>query len=464
MAVDASGYVSAVLANYRQVLVGHQRRVTGDPATLEAAANRCGSNASTVSGKATEIADAATALHADWDGDAYTAYANAASGVAQALAEDGEKLSDQGQRLSMAAQVLRSARSAVDSVIAQFDQYGDQLISQSRSAAPNAVQAFIDAAKNLGEQAVSAASEVADELSEYLEQLFPPLSAWKGPMSKPGKLGKQNFGPLRWVNGDTLDGRKRPRGVPSWFGNSGWKKLTWDGLSGTRAPKKADTPFGQPKAKDTWGKIGAATEITYGKFAHEQDGFIPEYDGKFSAQNGDFKLAAHTELGLRGEIGDKVSYGVAEASARGSAFVGGEASLSAQAGEHGVGVHANAFVGGKLEGQVAADVAGIGVGASGNVQYGIGAQLDGQFVYDNGHLKMNFKAGAALGLGAGVGAKIDINLPKVGETIGEYGGAAVHAVGEYGGAAVDAVGDAAGQAADALGGAWDNAVHYVGSW
>ncbi|OAP28141.1 hypothetical protein [Amycolatopsis sp. M39] len=116
-------------------------------------------------------------------------------------------------------------------------------------------------------------------------------------------------------------------------------------------------------------------------------------------------------------------------------------------------MHANAFAGGKLEGQVAADVAGVGVGASGSVQYGLGAQLDGQFVYDNGHLKMNFKAGAALGLGAGLGAKIDIDLPKVGA-----------AVSEYGGAAVDAVGDAASQAANALGGAWDDAAQYVGSW
>nr|WP_245573140.1 WXG100 family type VII secretion target [Amycolatopsis benzoatilytica] len=449
--MDASGYVSAVLNGYRQVLAGHQRRVTGDPATLEAAANRCGANASAVAGKATEIADGATALHADWDGDAYTAYAAAASDVALALNEDGEKLSDQGQRLSMAAQVLRSARAAVDSVIAQFDQYGDQLISQARSADPNAVQAFLNAARNLGEQAVSAASEVADELSGYLAELFPAL--WAGPMSKPGKLGKNGYGPLRWVNGDTLDGRKRPRGVPSWFGNSGWKKLTWDGLSGTRAPKKADTPFGQPKPKDARGKIRAATEITYAKASHEQDGFLPEYDGKVTSQNGEVKLSGHTELGFREDIGGKTGYGVAEASARGSAFVGGEASGSAQFGTHGVGVHANAFVGGKLEGQVAADVAGIGVGASGNVQYGLGAQLDGQFVYDNGHLKMNFKAGAALGLGAGVGAKVDINLPKIGETIGEYGGAAV-----------DAVGDAAGQAADALGGAWDDAAQYVGSW
>ncbi|MET9260243.1 WXG100 family type VII secretion target [Amycolatopsis sp. NPDC004079] len=448
MAVDASGVVSSVLSNYRQVLVEYQRRVTGDPAALEAAANRCGTNASTITGKATEIADAATALHADWDGAAYTAYATAASDVAHALTEDGTKLADQGKRLSMAGQLLRWARSGVDSVAAQFEQYGTQLINQARSADPNAVGAFIAAARDLGEQAVAAAGQVADELSDALAELFP--APWAGPMSKPGKLGKRNYGPLSWVNGDTLDGRKRPRSAPSWFGNSGWKKLTWNGLEGTRAPKKADTPFGQPKLKS---EIARATEITYYKTAHEQDGFIPEYDGKISSQGWDAKASGHAELGFREDIGTSGSYGVAHGSARGSAFAGGEVSASGQLGIHGLGVHANAFAGGKLEGQVAADVAGVGVGASGSVQYGIGAQLDGQFVYDSGHLKMNFKAGAALGLGAGLGAKIDIDLPKVGA-----------AVSEYGGAAVDAVGDAASEAANALGGAWDDAAQYVGSW
>lgn len=131
----------------------------------------------------------------------------------------------------------------------------------------------------------------------------------------------------------------------------------------------------------------------------------------------------------------------------------GEASASGTLGAHGVGAHANVFVGGKVEGEVAADVAGIGVGANGTLQYGIGAQLDAQAVYDAGHLKVNFKAGAALGFGAGVGAKIDIDLPKVGHTISEYGGAAA-----------DYVGTAAHDAANAVGSAWDDAVSSVGAW
>ncbi|MFF0148135.1 hypothetical protein ATK36_1496 [Amycolatopsis sulphurea] len=450
MAVDASGVVSAVLSNYRHVLVEYQRRVTGDPAALVAASNRCATNATTVTTKATEIADAASALHADWYGAAYEAYAAVTRDSAHELREDGTKLAEQGKRLSSASQLLQSARAAVDSVLAQVDQYAAQLTSQARAADPNAVGAFISAARSLGEQAVGAAKQVADELSEAIAQLFPGEGAGRLEY----ELGKKGAGPLHWLNGEPLDGRKRPRSAPSWFGNSGWKKLTWNGLEGTRAPKKADTPFGRPEPEGVRDKLARNTEITYAKLQHDQDGFSPEYDGKITSSGWDGKVSGHTELAaVHKELEGKAAYGVAEAGAKGTLFAGGEASGSLQGGAHGFGLHGNVFVGGKLEGEVAADVAGIGVGANGTLQYGLGAQLDGQAVYDAGHIKVNFKAGVAVGLGAGVGANIDIDLPKLGHTIGEYGGAAV-----------DAVGDAAGQAADAVGQAWDGAVQYVGSW
>jgi WXG100 family type VII secretion target len=449
-AVDASGVVSSVLSSYRQVLVEYQRRVTGDPAALNAASQRCGTQASTVTGKATEISQSAKELHADWDGDAYTAYATAAAKLAEDLNEHATKLADQAKRLATAAQFLHSARAAVDSVLAQFDQYGAQLTSQAKAADANAVGAFISAARQLGEQAVAAAKQVSGELSEALAQLFPA----EGVGRLEHELGKWGTGALHWLNGEPLDGRKRPRTVPSWFGNSGWKKLTANGLEGTRAPKKADTPFGRPEPEGLKDKLTKSTEITYAKMQHEQDGLDPEYDGKITSQGWDAKASGHAELAaLHGEVQGKQEWGVAEASAKGTAFAGGEVSGSAQLGAHGLGVHGDVFVGGKVEGEVAADVAGVGVGANGTLQYGLGAQLDGQAVYDAGHVKVNFKAGVALGLGAGVGAKIDIDLPKLGHTITEYGGAAV-----------DAVGSTASQAADAVGHAWDDAANYVGSW
>jgi WXG100 family type VII secretion target len=447
-AVDASGVVGSVLSGYRRVLIECRRRVTGDPGALSAASQRVSARASTVSRKAHEVGTSAKTLHADWDGAAYTAFAGAAAELGRELAETATKLDDQAKRLSTAGRLVRSAEAAVDSVIAQFDQYAAQLTAQARAVSAGSVGAFVQAARQLGEEAAAAARQVVDEFADALAELFPP----EGVGRLEHELGKWARGPLHWLNGEPMDGRKRPRTVPSWFGNSGWKKLTWDGLEGTRAPKKADTPFGQPEAEHLKDKIGRNTEITYYKFQHEQDGFSPEYDGKVTSKGWDAGASGHAELAaLHGELEGKKEWGVAEAHAKGTVFAGGEVSASGTIGAHGAGAHANVFVGGKVEGEVAADVAGIGVGANGTLQYGVGAQLDAQAVYDAGHLKVNFKVGAALGVGAGVGAKIDIDLPKLGHTISEYGGAAV-----------DAVSHAAHDAADAVESAWDDAVSYVG--
>ncbi|MFE0025162.1 WXG100 family type VII secretion target [Amycolatopsis sp. NPDC059021] len=449
--VDASGAVGSVLAAYRRVLVECRRRVTGDPGALTVSAQRCSARASTISGRANDIGESARALNADWEGAAYSAFASAARELGADLAAVASKLDDQAKRLSLAAQLFQSAATAVDAILAQFDQYASLLTNQSRSVSPGAVDAFVAAARDFGEQAVAAARQTADELGDALAQLFPP--EWPGRLEH--ELGKWGGGALHWLNGEPLDGRSRPRTAAySWFGNSGWKKLTWDGLQGTRAPRKADTPFGQPEPEGLRDKAFRNTEITYYKWAHEQDGFAPGWDAKVSSQGWEVKASGHAELAALREEGElKGEWGVAGAHAKGTVFAGGEVSGSFQGGEHGVGLHANAFVGGKVEGEVAADVAGIGAGANGTLQYGLGAQLDGQAVYESGHIKVNFKAGVALGLGAGIGAKIDIDLPKVAGTIGEYGGAAV-----------DAVESAAGEAADAVGSVWDDAVSAVSSW
>src|SRR3569833_2467159 len=341
--VDASGVVSSVLSGYRQVLVECRRRVTGDPGALSAASQRVATQASTVSGKAREIDESAKTLHADWDGDAYPAFATAAGKLGEALTDAATKLDDQAKRLSTAAQLVQSAKAAVDSVLAQFDQYAQQLTAQARAVNSGSVGAFIQAARQLGEQSVQAARQVVDEFSDALAELFPP----EGVGRLEHELGKWARGPLHWLNGEPLDGRKRPRTVPSWFGNSGWKKLTWAGLEGTSATKKADTPFGRPEAEGLKEKIGRNTEITYYKFQHEQDGFSPEYDGKITSKGWGAGASGHAELAARhGEAEAKKAWGVAEAPAKGTVFAGGEVSASGTIGARGVGARASAVVGG----------------------------------------------------------------------------------------------------------------------
>jgi hypothetical protein len=451
--VDCSGAVSSILVGYRRVLVEYQQRVTGDPDALTVAAQHRTSQASDVSGQSKDLVAAATKLHTDWDGDAYTAYATASGKIGTELGTVGTQLDAQAMLLTGAATALRTAKATVDGVLAWFDQNANRLTAQARMSASGSVTAFYGAARDLGEQAVAQAKAAADQLNSVLGQLAP-----KEPETEIGRLehelGKYGSGALHWLNGEPLDGRSRPRGVPSWFGNSGWKKITEDGLEGTRAPKKADTPFGRPESETTAGKLANNTDITYYKDKHDQDGLDPERDFKVSSIGEQGKIAGHAQLAAFDETAQtKVEYGVAEAHAKVSGFVGGEVSGSLTGGVNGVGAHVDAFVGGKVEGEVAGDVAGVGVGANGTLQYGVGAQLDGQAVYDAGHIKVNFKAGAALGLGFGVGAKVDLDLPKM-----------YHSAEQYGGAVVDGVSGAAHDAANALGQAWSNASSYAGAW
>jgi uncharacterized protein YukE len=447
--VDCSGAVSSILAGYRRVLVEYQQMVTGDPDALTAAAQRRSGQATAVTGQSHDLVDAATKLHTDWDGDAYSAYATASGKVGTELGTIGTKLDAQAMLLTGAATALRTAKATVDAVLAKFDQYAASLTSQSRMSASGSVNAFFAAAKQAGETAVSEAKSAADQLNSVLGQLAP-----KEPETEIGRLehdlGKYGSGALHWLNGEPLDGRSRPKGSPSWFGNSGWNKITEDGLEGTRAPKKADTPFGQPEPEGIAGK----TEITYYKDQVNQDGLDPERDFKVTSQGGQGKITGHAQLAAFDETAQaQVQYGVADAHAKVSGFVGGEVTGSLTGGVNGVGAHVDAFVGGKVEGEVAGDVAGVGVGANGTLQYGLGAQLDGQAVYDAGHIKVNFKAGAAVGVGFGVGAKIDLDLPKM-----------YHSAEEYGGAVVDGVSGAAHEAANALGSAWSGASAYASSW
>jgi hypothetical protein len=148
------------------------------------------------------------------------------------------------------------------------------------------------------------------------------------------------------------------------------------------------------------------------------------------------------------------------AQANGDAMFGADASGHLTAGLTGVAAHANAFAGAQVTGTAGADVAGIGVGATGSLQAGIGAQLDAQAAYTNGHILLNAKAGVALGVGGGVGANIDVDVPKMVNSAEQYGGAAVNAVESVAGS----VGYAANQAATALGNSMINAGPYAGAW
>lgn len=500
--VDMSGAISAILRSYQDVLAGYQQMVTGDPDAIANAGTTLQDQASVLASASSGLGQRSTALSGNWEGSAYNAFRTATGQLTGQVDGVGNTVRQEAQRLSQAAILLRTGKSEVDSVIAQFQHAAQTLINESRTAAVGAVGAFVQAAQQLGNSAVNAAKTVANEVGERLAGLF-------GVVAEPSEGGEQkhlgsvetelrkgSWGSLGWFNqNDVLDGRKRPRSAPwSTFGNSGWWSVTGDGVNSAGAPLKANTPFGSlasPPADQTAAKLWHDTNITLANSGEQKwyDGSLVDDRTGGTANLGDLGTAKGTaefDAGLRVtdqgslsihggqfQAGGEVKATLVDANASGSytdgpvsanakadAMIGADAAGHITVGTTGVAAHVNAFAGAQATGTVGADVAGVGVGASGSLQAGVGVQLDGQATYANGHIVVNGKVGAALGLGASASANINIDVPKLVNTAEAYGTSAVNAVQS----AAGSVEYAAGQAAGAIGDALRNAGPYAGAW
>jgi uncharacterized protein YukE len=532
-----SGVVSAILKSYQDVLTGFQTMVTGDPDTIAATGTKLSDQATSLSSVAGDLGQRASALGSTWEGTAHTAYQNATTQLTTQADGAAESLRQEAQRLSAAASLLRAGKSQLDSIVARFQQQAQTLITESRTAAVGAVGAFVQAAQQLGNSAVSAAKTLVDQVGEALAGLFGSSGGEAGEGGDKGEGGEEKhrgstevdekkaakralagqpwfqqwyrqtygkdpdpnhlrLGTLSWFDDqDVLDGRRRPRSSPSVFGNTGWYSLTGDGLRSAGAPLKANTPFGAlgepPEDASIATKAWHDTNITLGSTGNQ-----PLFDGSVV----DDKTGGTTDLGglgsahgtaefdvgpratdnaslaihggqlqasgeLKGTLADANASGTytagpLTAQASGDAMVGADAAGHLTAGTNGVEAHANLFAGAQVTGHASADVAGVGVGATGSLQSGIGAQLDGQATWANGHLVVNARAGAALGVGATVGASIDVDVPKLVNTAEQYGTSAINAVQS----AAGSVEYAAHQAATAVGNAMVQAGPYAGAW
>jgi uncharacterized protein YukE len=528
--VDMSGVISSILKSYQDVVTGYQTMVTGDPDTIQATATKHEDQATGLAAASSDLGQRANTLASSWEGSAYNAYHTATGQLTGQVDTVTASIRQEAQRLSAAASLLRAGKSQMDSIVAQFQQAGQTLINESRTAAAGAVGAFVQAAQQLGNSAVNAAKTLTDQVGQTLAGLFGVAgTAEAGPEQKHAGsvdidenkalktvLANQpwfknwyrstygtdpdpshlKLGALSWMsNQSVLDGRRMPRSSPAVFGNTGWYSLTGDGLQSAGAPLKANTPFGSqaglPDDASTTSKLVHDTNITLGNTGTQTlyDGSLVDDKASGSSDLGGFGTAhgtAEFDAGLKatdnanlsihsgqlqanGEVKATVadanafgSYtaGPAYAQATGDAMVGADASGHLTAGVNGVAAHANLFAGAQVTGTANADVAGVGVGATGSLQAGIGAQFDGQATWNNGHIVVNAKAGAALGVGASVGANIDIDVPKLVNTAQQYGGAAVNAVES----AAGSVEYAAGQAAHAIGSAMLTAGPYAGAW
>jgi uncharacterized protein YukE len=540
--VDMSGVVRSLLRSYQAVVQGYQQMVTGDPDALSSAATAHQDEANTLASASSDLGQRADTLAGSWEGTAYNAYRTASGQLTTQVDGVGAVLRQEAQRLSAASWLLRSGKSEMDDVAERFQQAAQTLIDESRTAAAGAVGAFVDAAQQLGNSAVSAAKTLADEIGQALAGLFgiagegsgagesgeggekgeggeekkglgstdidrkkaaqralanqPWFQNWyKKTFGKDPDPDNLKMGALSWFDDDVLDGRGRPRSSPSTFTNTGWYSLTGDGLQSAGAPLKANTPFGS--LADPSQDASAGTKLLHdSNITLASSGQQTLYDGTAV----DARTTGATGLGGYGTLSDNAEFsagpkvtddgslsihggqlqaggdlkgtlldanatgsytaGPVSATATGDAMVGADLSGHLTAGTNGVEAHVNGFAGAEVTGHASADVAGVGVGATGSLQAGVGAQFDGQATWNNGHIVVNAKMGAALGVGASVGANIDVDVPKMVNTAEQYGGTVVDAVQS----AAGSVENAAGQAAGAIGNAFHNAGSYAGAW
>jgi hypothetical protein len=511
-----------VVTQYQQMVTGDPGALNTagttlqDKATTLASASadlnqRANTLASTWEGDAaTAFRTAATGLATQLDTSRATAAQEgqrlvAAAGLLQGAKAQMDGIVNQFQQYSqtLIAESRQAAAGAASQFVQAAQQLGESAVNAAKSLADQVGQALVA----LWQPAESAAAEGAAEAAER-EKEFAGKPGQRALASQPWfqQWYKQTFGTnpdpnhlkmgaLSWQNkDDVLDGTRRSTSAPGGFVNGGWYKLTTDGFSSTAAPLKANTPFGAladpPETASTAAKTFHDTNISiYDTGKHNV------FDGVY-----DPKTSGTLDMGAAGNLNGKAEFSVGQVTDQaslsihngqfqatgdlkatlvdanasgaytngplavqgsGDAMVGGDLSGHISGGlMNGGAVHVNAFAGAQVQGTVSADVGGVGVGATGGLQAGIGAQLDGQATWDAGHIKVNWKAGATLGVGATVGGNIDVDVPKLVNTVEQYGGQAYNTVADVG----TSVENAASQAASSIGTMFNNAGHYARVW
>jgi uncharacterized protein YukE len=504
-----------VLTSYQTMVTGDPDSIQAAGTKLTDQAGSLGSVSSDVTQQATTLASswqgsAATAFHT-----AAGQLTTQVDGVGNSLRQEAQRLTSAASLLraaksqadSVVAQFQQQAQTlinesrtaavgAVGAFVQAAQQLGESAVNAAKTLADQVGQALaalfgLGGASTGSPNDKHAGSVTVSQKKQLMQALAnqPWFRNWYrqtyGTDPDPSHV---RLGTLSWFdNNSVLDGRRMPRSSPSVFGNTGWYSLTGDGLQPAGAPLKANTPFGSlaSPADDasTTTKLINNTNVTLGSTGTQSlfDGSVvddkangtadmgalgtahgtAEFDlgpkvtdnGTVSIQGGQLQAGGDVKATLAdANVSGSYTDGPVAAQANGDAMVGADASGHLTAGAHGVAAHANMFAGAQVTGSASADVAGVGVGATGSLQAGVGAQFDGQATWNNGHIVVNAKAGAALGVGASVGANIDIDVPKMVSTAQQYGSAAITSVENAANEAAGAIGSAAMQGA------------YMGPW
>lgn len=495
--IDISGAISSILAQYQTILQQYQQMVTGDPAALQSASQQYAAQATQVASVSSELSSQASGLGANWEGNAYTAFNGATQTVDEGLNLLTAALRSESQRVEEAATALQQAAAGVGQVMAQFQQNAQILIAEAKDASASEVSAFFGAAQQLGDSAVTAAGNVADQLSTALAELFGLGEAGEGASGESGENGEKG------EEGGEKEGPEKPdppnkEQIEAAAGllNSPWaqnlyKKLTGNTLGPQslslgplgRLDQELAPNSGEEGEDPSLGKklLGASDvklfdlpgstttnadgSVTTTSGEVKLDGGSPKVEGKItdtfwsdsanasgtlggagwnvtnqvstnvgatgsaSFQNGQFQVSGDAKANLLEAQGsESISAGPVTVQNTYDATVGADANAQAAVGADGANLHAGAFVGGQVTAKQSVDVAGVGVGATESLRYGVGAQVNADASWNDGDIKLDLSAGAALGVGGSVGANIDVNLPKIGSEIEQYGSSAVTSV------------------------------------
>ena len=391
---DASGAVAAILQRYRAVLLGYQHNVTGEPATLRAAAQALSQDAQQLTAHAQSIRRAADSLAAGWTGTAYDAYRSSAHRLADDVDAASRAVRERADRLTAQAGALESARTAMDRIIQWFDGNANALVSSAATANPAAVGLFQEAATRLGEQAVALAKQVADQLGKALLGPDP-----KGITLFDASLHGFTYGQT-FSNGVLLQGGAHyslgphVELTPDYERDAKGTKIGGIDLNLLRAGANGSmsdgrtTVAGNAEAnadlKATWdhgdidllGTAGAKGQLS-----------VTDKDGAFSTKD---QLEAQADATAHLKIGE---HGVQE-----SAELGASATVSRTYSVEGGGF--------KFDG-----MAGVGVGLHDQEAVTAG--------YENGHLKLGVGATVIDGVGLKGSVNLDVDLPKVGGEIAD---------------------------------------------
>lgn len=350
-------------------------------------------------------------------GDSLNSYADAL-GIAQERAQSAIDKWEAGEKAT------KDATTAYNERVASYNQWVEQQQcnpSPAPSFGPAPPGQFVDPGEELREEAQEVLKDARESLDKAGLSCVNELGGLPGAKTEHGQMDHAEFeakGPkVKWGAWSETFGQGM--GKDDLLGREGSKKPPFEISLGSVEGKLRAWGY-EGKVEDYWGdvKVNAEGKIIVGEIAGKASAKIVS-DG-IEAEVG----AKATAVRVEGKAG--AEYGYAEVKGEASAEVAAEAKGAASATlSEGVHVGGEAFAGAKADAKVSGDVAGVGGTAGVEGWAGVGAAADAEVGWDDGKVTI----GGELGVGLGLGGKVDLDITvDVGE-VADAGGDLVDAIG-----------------------------------